>query len=577
MSTPEDKPELEEEQEHTEDDHTEDEETSSEADHQDGGAKKKKKKRKKKKKAGSGAAGAISSSDEGQAVHDKVDKQEAERRFQKALESAKHDEDMWVLLANANVHDAKARKLFEALKSNSSITSVNLSANYIGDEGVQALVDVLQEGGAPELINLDLRDNTLSDHAQQLLTDLNKRRKQLVIETGPLPDESAAAAAASSSKPGTPAKGRGRAAHQQQQQQQQQEEQQDNQQWDGQSLKDLVKHSAMFRRYFQTEEEEAGGAGSSGEDEADAADDLPPPEEVWGQVSELLPGGRSSIPALAEALLVVSRALDAEMGSMPSVEDKAGLQDFRPHFRAVLEHLGLLQQVLQLQPEPQLTQSSSKAPQPAVGSHRVWACAILHMLLLHNNPVIDKAVCDAQLLPVAVALSLQHERCSAVQCRAAEMLRSSLLSSVPQLWQGLFTAGLGCGLQQAGSEQLLQPLHEALVQIADEAEKQEMGKRSAVVGFVSEVANTLLQAADPVNQDLHCAALAAVLQDSDAWQGSIQQQGSIHSLLQEQDGQLCGPPPPRPAASENEEDATEQSQFLNGTQLMALLSRMSAS
>ncbi|WIA36761.1 hypothetical protein OEZ86_008027 [Tetradesmus obliquus] len=475
MSTPEEKPELEEEQEHTEDDHTEDEETSSEADHQDGGAKKKKKKRKKKKKAGSGAAGAISSSDEGQAVHDKVDKQEAERRFQKALESAKHDEDMWVLLANANVHDAKARKLFEALKSNSSITSVNLSANHIGDEGVQALVDVLQEGGAPELINLDLRGNTLSDHAQQLLTDLNKRRKQLVIETGPLPDDSAAAAASTSSKPGTPAKGRGRAAHQQQQQQQQQqqEEQQDNEQWDGQSLKDLVKHSAMFRRYFQTEEEEAGGAGSSGEEEADAADDLPPPEEVWGQVSGLLPGGRSSIPALAEALLVVSRALDAEMGSMPSVEDKAGLQDFRPHFRAVLEHLGLL--------------------------------------------------------------------------------------------------------QQAGSEQLLQPLHEALVQIADEAVKQEMGKRSAVVGFVSEVANTLLQAADPVNQDLHCAALAAVLQDSDVWQGSIQQQGSIHSLLQEQDGQLCGPPPPRPAASENEEDATEQSQFLNGTQLMALLSRMSAS
>jgi hypothetical protein len=34
---------------------------------------------------------------------------------------------------------------------------------------LQALVDVLQEGGAPELINLDLRGNTLSDHAQQLL------------------------------------------------------------------------------------------------------------------------------------------------------------------------------------------------------------------------------------------------------------------------------------------------------------------------------------------------------------------------------------------------------------------------
>jgi hypothetical protein len=36
-------------------------------------------------------------------------------RFQKALESAKHDEDMWVLLANANIHDAKARKVRSTL------------------------------------------------------------------------------------------------------------------------------------------------------------------------------------------------------------------------------------------------------------------------------------------------------------------------------------------------------------------------------------------------------------------------------------------------------------------------------
>jgi hypothetical protein len=38
-------------------------------------------------------------------------------RFQKALESAKHDEDMWVLLANANIHDAKARKVSSTLRA----------------------------------------------------------------------------------------------------------------------------------------------------------------------------------------------------------------------------------------------------------------------------------------------------------------------------------------------------------------------------------------------------------------------------------------------------------------------------
>jgi hypothetical protein len=36
-------------------------------------------------------------------------------------------------------------QLFEALKSNSSITSVNLSANHIGDEGVQVRAQQQQQ------------------------------------------------------------------------------------------------------------------------------------------------------------------------------------------------------------------------------------------------------------------------------------------------------------------------------------------------------------------------------------------------------------------------------------------------
>lgn len=38
------------------------------------------------------------------------------------------------------------------------------------------------------------------------------------------------------------------------------------------------------------------------------------------QIYELLPGGCACIPQLSEALMTVSRALDAEMGSMPAVE-----------------------------------------------------------------------------------------------------------------------------------------------------------------------------------------------------------------------------------------------------------------
>jgi hypothetical protein len=60
-------------------------------------------------------------------------------------------------------------QLSEALRDNSSITSVNLSSNHIGDEGVAALVGVLQAGGCAELIALDLRGNSLSAEAEALL------------------------------------------------------------------------------------------------------------------------------------------------------------------------------------------------------------------------------------------------------------------------------------------------------------------------------------------------------------------------------------------------------------------------
>lgn len=147
------------------------------------------------------------------------------------------------------------------------------------------------------------------------------------------------------------------------------------------------------------------------------------------------------------------------------LQDEAQLEDFQPHFKAVVQHLPQLQQILQLQPSAKVHQSSSSTPQPTVGSHRVWACGILHMLLLHNNVVIDRAIADAGLLPTVLAMAFRHGHCSAVQCRAVEMLRSSLRSSVPQLWQGLFTAGYGQELQQPGGSELLLPLHEALVQI----------------------------------------------------------------------------------------------------------------
>jgi len=126
--------------------------------------------------------------------------------------------------------------------------------------------------------------------------------------------------------------------------------------------------------------------------------------------------------------------------------------------------------------------------QPAVGSHRVWACAILHMLLLHNNNIIDSAVHQEQLLPAAVLLALQHGHCSAVQCKVVEMVRSSLQSSLPDLWQGLFRVGFGQEVKwqqvfsssdgssggssgnNSSGDQLIPALQECLVQLGEHLE-----------------------------------------------------------------------------------------------------------
>jgi hypothetical protein len=76
-----------------------------------------------------------------------------------------------------------------------------------------------------------------------------------------------------------------------------------------------------------------------------------------------------------------------------------------------------------------------------------------------------------------------------------------------------------------------------------------MGKRPCSTGFAIEVANTLLQSSDEANPEQLCPALVSLLNACAAWCSSIAPEGAIHSLLKEQDGHLCGPPPVRPAPS----------------------------
>lgn len=106
---------------------------------------------------------------------------------------------------------------------------------------------------------------------------------------------------------------------------------------------------------------------------------------------------------------------------------------------------------------------------------------------------------------------------------------------------------------------------------------QPMGKRPCCTGFAIEVANTLLQSSDASNPEQLCAPLVQLLEACAAWQSSIAPEGAIHSVLKEQDGQLCGPPPARPAPSiDSMDDDTLDplgGLMMNG-QLVALLNHM---
>lgn len=108
--------------------------------------------------------------------------------------------------------------------------------------------------------------------------------------------------------------------------------------------------------------------------------------------------------------------------------------------------------------------SYSSAPQPAVGSHRLWAGEVVALLLAANCSVIDRLVAAAKLLPRLLHLALHRPLCSALHTRALRALRAATTAKVDELMAPLFFAGWGAGLQGEGpaAGKPCKPLHEML-------------------------------------------------------------------------------------------------------------------
>lgn len=91
------------------------------------------------------------------------------------------------------------------------------------------------------------------------------------------------------------------------------------------------------------------------------------------QVSSLVSKQSDSIPELAVTLHQLSQLLQREVSTIMSLNTDA-MDGSRPHIKACLERLHVLEEVLMLTP-PQVTVQYSTSPQARNGDYHCWILA----------------------------------------------------------------------------------------------------------------------------------------------------------------------------------------------------------
>uniref|UniRef100_A0A7S0RKD5 Uncharacterized protein n=1 Tax=Chlamydomonas leiostraca TaxID=1034604 RepID=A0A7S0RKD5_9CHLO len=542
-------PEHEEDEEHS-DEIEDDEHESTAADNNSqggpGGKKKKKKKKKGKKKASGEATDGSSPAASSAPTGPQVNKAEADKKFNAAISSIKGNDEMWVKLNACAVQDGKAKKLFDQLKSNSTVTSLDLSQNQLTDEAAQTIASILGMNGAPELIELDLRENSFSQTGLQVLEGLKKVRKLLDIKTGSI---KAPEPAASGKKQADSTSG-------------------------SKELKDMSR-GPMFRKFFQSGNDDDDDPGM-----AEVPETSVDPDELWSKIDSLTEGGQASIPALLPHLQQLSMVLQRELSTMGGPNQDA-MDGSRPHIKACLNHLHTLEELVALEPRDVTVQYSS-SPQPAVGSHRVWTAEVIAALLSAGNKVIDGLLAASKLPQRLLHLALHRPLCSTLHTRALRMLRSMLSSKVEGLVTPLFLSGWGASLKAGGSDALCAPLPDLLIDRSAPALGVVSGQRSAGMGLVLEAAKALVAACDDANTTTFSALVRRSLLASSRWSEYVDADpysgpGAYVQLTNEQEGDLGGPRAVRSLMNGGASELADLAGggLMTGQEILALLQGMS--
>ncbi|WPT13154.1 hypothetical protein PSENEW3_00000998 [Picochlorum sp. SENEW3] len=454
----------------------------------------------------------------------------------------KNEEDaLWIQLNSCGMDDGDVEKLCAALKNNTHVLSLDVSGNVITDTGIVALCDCLKEGGATDLIELNVKNQQMSleDEGIEALRGMMDVRRVIKVEWLS-----------------------NRVADHQPEDIRDDEQQQTPDQY-----------SRIVQDLFQVgngdEEEEMNE-----NQYMEHAEQLNIEEEVcalWEEISDAMQLYRQkeevdsvsetgagvfhfdAVPAsIGSKLFSLNEFLGAELSScqlplLPDTEEG----DLQTSLHASLTHMNLIEECLSTEAShhAKKTTISSKS----IGSHRAMAAMLAATALQADCPVIVNAFSKTQILRESVRLALKHPYCSTVQSHVVKMARiaTSDQSGSCGLWRQILD-------DTDMFRQIIDTIHASIDKVPG---------KDPLAGFSIEMVHILTRACDDTKDEQWRIQLKETLQNVSGGQEATDAlRSALNTLLHEQEQYLCGPPPEVPAMP-----GMDPSMQFSGSQILELL------
>lgn len=399
---------------------------------------------------------------------------------------------------------------------------------------VQALIEVLEEGALPNLIELIL-DNLSVDNAirEQLADACRKRRHLTVTYPGECMEIQEDKILDKTSQPEI-------------------------------MVTEAVPH-AQYRdamEYFSEAEEtledldDQGDPGmiqeqpkvvlTRGEEAENSA------KTLWGDFLDVASEETLQASAMASVLKEMAEGIRIET-ERENMLPSCPLEQLTPRLRWAVNGLGTI--VYTLQRRPVDVRLASKSVIPAVGSHRVYIASLLTNMVRAHVLAVDEAIAKTKVAVTLVEMFFAYENCNSFHLFASNFIFEAFRSKIEALWMPMLRRPADLLDRLCSAEQWLN------VPIA---------KRPPQLGHVVKLSKTL-------HENLQAYAHKHVYLEfmkNERWTDFVSEMGALNRFLGEQEGCLGGarPEPYRTAEGLGEEGMGSMS----SRELLALLSSLGA-